>query len=79
MNKQDKPRFTEEEIAFIRYLYGCGVREIKRPSECMRDVWAYAEKEGNCRRMWSLMPLCLPSLQPGQSVHLSEICGGDAE
>ena len=72
-----KPRFTEKEIAFMRYLYRCGVKEIERPSECMRDVWAYAEKEGNGRRMWTLMPWCLPSLRPGQSVHLSEICGGE--
>lgn len=74
-----KPRFTEKEIAFMRYLYGCGVEEIERPSECTCDVWAYAEKEGNGRRTWTLMPWCLPSLRPGQSVHLSEICGGGAE
>ena len=70
-----KPRFTEEEIAFMRYLYGCGVREIERPSDPAYDVWGYAEKEGNGRRMWTLMPRCLPSLCPGQSVVLSEIYG----
>lgn len=70
-----KPQFSNEEIAFIRYLYGCGVREIERPSDCMHDVWAYAESEGNGRRVWTLMPWCLPSLRPGQSVMLSEICG----
>lgn len=70
-----KPRFTEEEIAFMRYLYGCGVRKIERLSDSDSDVSAYSKEKPPCR-VWSLMPWCLPSLCPGQSVVLSEICGG---
>lgn len=71
-----KPRFTEDEITFMRYLYGCGVREIKKPkcSDC--DISAYDEMVGNCRRTWWLPPCCLPSLRPGESIVLREVVGG---
>lgn len=72
-----KPLFTEEELAFMQYLYKYGVREIHKPSDPANNVWIYGGIPGDNIRTWSIMPWCLSSLHPGQSVQLSEIFGED--
>lgn len=73
-----KPRFTEDEIAFMRYLYGCGVRNIERSSGAIDDMVVFTGIDKfDSRRFWALPQRCLPSLRPGESVELREVVGGD--
>ena len=69
-----KPRFTEDEITFMRYLYGCGVREIKRSNDANDDMVVFTGKDKNdWQRFWALPSYCLPSLRFGESIVLKEV------
>lgn len=73
MNKQDKPRFAEEEIARAKNLLEIiGAGTISRPGT--GGTFLIADGKTIALRDDSFFSIC-----PGRSVKLSEICGGGAE
>ena len=65
-----KPRFTEEEVAVLRYIAsvfpGSRIKGIETTAVVI---------EANGRGKWGLPAELFPSLRPGQSVALEEIIG----
>ena len=83
-----KPRFTQEEVAVLRTLYAAGARYLARGDKHLRwyahkpyqraedDKW---DMRGDWGTMSGRLPVKLfPSLRPGMSVRLEEVCGHEA-
>lgn len=79
-----KPRFTEEEVAFIKRIPAAKYmsRDLISNGESTVDFWAGAPtRKGSVfvGQRVAMVPVCfVPSLLPGQSISLEDIVGGDA-
>lgn len=72
-NLEEKPRFTQEEVAVLRHMASVGIVSIEKKS----DTHLYWD----CNNMGGVMvvpPDFLPNLHPGQSVRLEDVLGANS-